>query len=203
MNLLWGLLVVVFPVLSGTYYFVLSAVGGRVFGYKFQERHNSWLYVPFVAAFTVAVLYSFPLELPFTFRPYYLLFLVVGVGMYQFDVAIVAYQTGRRATKGRQRLRWMVPVLAIAPAEEVVFRGIPTVVLAEYGAIAYVASSSVLFGIVHHREGKREVALKTANGVVYCLLYVATGSLLSPMLAHVGYNLAYIYWAVGGFGNKR
>ena len=203
MKLYWVLLVVLFPVFVATYFVSLSMVGGWVFDYEYKTEHTGWLYAPFVGTLAVAVLAVFPPELGFQLQPYYLLFLGVGAGMYRLDVAVMARRTASRTTRGNQALYWLVPVLAIAPAEEVLFRGVLTTVLTEYGAVAYVAASSVLFGITHYRDGRHEVVFKTVNGALYCLLYLTTGSLLSPIFAHVGYNVAYLWWATGGPTRKQ
>lgn len=201
MSPFWILLIAALPVMAAAYFALAVTVGGWVLDYEHRVEYNDWLYVPFVGALAIAASYAFPLELSFAFRTYYLLFLALGVGMYWLDMAVLARLTGH-IRSGRQHLYWTVPVLAIAVVEEVLFRGILTVVIAEYGTVAYVASSSLLFGINHYRKGRREVAFKTVNGVVYCLLYVATGSLLSPILAHLGYNVAYVYRATDAIGNE-
>lgn len=197
MNAFWVPLIVALPVLAAAYFALVVTATGWVFDYEYRTEHNNWLYLPFVSAFAVAALYAFPLDLSFEFRPYYLLFAALGVGMYWLDMAVLARLAGH-VRSGRQRLRWTVPVLAIAVAEEVLFRGVLTVLIVEYGPAVYVASSSVLFGLNHFREGRREVAFKAGNGVVYCLLYVATGSLLPPILAHLGYNVAYVHRTTDG-----
>lgn len=192
MTRLWLLLLVAFPVLVPAYFVGLSVAAERFTRYRYDERHDGWLYLAFVGGLAIVVLRAFPSTLSFQFEPATTLSLAAGVGLYRADTAVQERLSGRPVRRGRERLTWTLPNVAIAPAEELLFRGIPTLLVPEYGAAGYVAFSAALFGVSHYQEGRREVAFKTVNGVVYCVLYLVTGSLVAPMLAHVGYNAAYV-----------
>ncbi|HXN31637.1 MAG TPA: CPBP family intramembrane glutamic endopeptidase [Polyangiaceae bacterium] len=82
----------------------------------------------------------------------------------------------------------MLLALAIASAtgEELLFRGllVPTV-----GVLA----SSLVFGVLHQIRGPGRwgwIAWATIMGLLFAVIFVATGSLVGPLLAHVAINHA-------------
>jgi membrane protease YdiL (CAAX protease family) len=103
----------------------------------------------------------------------------------------------------RRELPWMVLVslVLVGPAEELLYRGVVQGVLARsLGTGGGVLVMAVLFGAVHYpsygAESLADVdagvvagAVQTATvGVVYGALYVATASLLVPVLTHSIYD---------------
>lgn len=82
--------------------------------------------------------------------------------------------------------------LLVAPVEELLYRGVPTAVLASMGPIGYAIASASLFGIAHAYRGRHEVLFKTGNGVGYAIGFLAAGTLLVPIGMHLGYNAAAI-----------
>jgi uncharacterized protein len=101
--------------------------------------------------------------------------------------------------------------LGTALFEEVVFRGVLLAAWdAEMGTVAAVAGSSITFGLWHvgatldllranHPDaGPRArlasvaagVILTAVGGVGFCLLRLASGTLVAPVLAHAGINMA-------------
>lgn len=89
--------------------------------------------------------------------------------------------------------------LSAAVGEELLFRGAMLPALRErHGAALAVAASSVAFGLLHAPWSRRMLpwtAMATAMGVVFAALYLATGEVLAPVMAHavVNYeNLAFL-----------
>jgi membrane protease YdiL (CAAX protease family) len=66
---------------------------------------------------------------------------------------------------------------------------------------ATLVTASLLFGAAHYLEqGWGGVTQSTLSGLVFGLLYLATGRLWMPMAAHIAFNLtayALIYWSPG------
>jgi hypothetical protein len=84
----------------------------------------------------------------------------------------------------------MLPVFLVVVPEEIVFRGGLVGLLDAAGPAAFVAASAVLFGLIHFTFGARDVVVKTFDGAVFAVVFVATGSLAASVLTHLGYNLA-------------
>lgn len=84
---------------------------------------------------------------------------------------------------------WLLPVAAI---EELLYRGALHPLVGTVGPAGFVVVSSVGFGVSHLKRPRFEVPYKTALGAVFCLCFLATGTLVAPVLAHLGYNLAYL-----------
>ncbi len=69
--------------------------------------------------------------------------------------------------------------------EEILYRGFAFWYLAQFMPIwAVIAVSSVAFGLGHSYQGASGVAKVTLIGLAFGVLYVATGSIWLPMLAH-------------------
>jgi membrane protease YdiL (CAAX protease family) len=87
-----------------------------------------------------------------------------------------------------------VTPLAIASAigEEMFFRGgIQAGLVSALGAVAGIVGASVLFGAVHIPWNRRLWSwtfMATAMGLVFGALYLATGELLAPIVAHAVIN---------------
>lgn len=76
--------------------------------------------------------------------------------------------------------------LASAVGEELFFRGILTTT---FGVVL----SSLAFGLLHQVEGRARwvwAIWATVMGVLFAALFLATGSLLGPILAHAAINVA-------------
>jgi uncharacterized protein len=73
-------------------------------------------------------------------------------------------------------------------SEEALFRGFIQRELTRYGAWVAIAVSSVLFGLAHFGGGWTYVALATAAGAGYGLIYHRTKSIEMAMLAHFALN---------------
>lgn len=76
--------------------------------------------------------------------------------------------------------------LASGVGEELLFRGLLVPVLG-------VVVSSIVFGALHQIRGRARagwMAWATATGMLFALVFVATGSLAGPIVAHVAINHA-------------
>lgn len=83
--------------------------------------------------------------------------------------------------------------VAAAVGEELLFRGalLPTIAAHE-GTLVGVITSSVAFGLLHAPWSRRMIpwtVMATAMGVVFSALYLATGEVLAPVVAHAVVNL--------------
>jgi uncharacterized protein len=88
----------------------------------------------------------------------------------------------------RERLLWLAVAISAGVCEEIVFRGWLLSVL--HGPVglagtALIVCAAAAFGLAHAYQGPAGVVLATAGGVLFCVLYVTTGSLLIPILLHV------------------
>ena len=84
-------------------------------------------------------------------------------------------------------------LVVIAVGEELVFRGLGYAILGGSMGLPtwlVVGITSVLYAFNHTFFGPVTATAKFASGVIYGLLYLASGSLLVPVIAHVGYNFA-------------
>jgi membrane protease YdiL (CAAX protease family) len=86
-----------------------------------------------------------------------------------------------------ERLLWVAVAISAGVCEEIVFRGWLLSTL--HGGLhldgtALIAIAAALFGLAHSYQGPAGVVLTGLVGVVFCGLYVATGSLLVPIVLH-------------------
>jgi membrane protease YdiL (CAAX protease family) len=80
--------------------------------------------------------------------------------------------------------------LVAAAAEEVIFRGVALSLLDGLAGVwVAVAVTSVCYGLNHLYFGKITVWQKTLTGVGFGVLFVLSGSLLVPLIAHAVQNL--------------
>lgn len=87
--------------------------------------------------------------------------------------------------------------------EEALFRGLIHGAVAEYaGSIAGVVVASVLFGLVHCIT-PMYVVMAGLIGAYLSLLWMATGNLLAPMVAHAVYDFFALVYLVRRFGEGR
>jgi membrane protease YdiL (CAAX protease family) len=78
--------------------------------------------------------------------------------------------------------------------EEVFFRGLVQPYLGRrFGPWAGLAQASFLFGLAHP-HGVAYVVLATAMGGVFGGLWMSTGSLVGPIVAHAAYDLVALAW---------
>jgi membrane protease YdiL (CAAX protease family) len=88
----------------------------------------------------------------------------------------------------RERLLWAAAAISAGICEETVFRGWLLATL--HGPIglnetALVLVAAAIFGLAHAYQGTAGMILVGFLGVFFCVLYVASGSLLVPILLHV------------------
>lgn len=88
----------------------------------------------------------------------------------------------------RERLVWVLVAVSAGVCEEIVFRGwlLSTLHgLLKLNGTLLVVSAAGIFGLAHIYQKITGVLLATLAGALFCGLYVATGSLLVPILLHV------------------
>jgi membrane protease YdiL (CAAX protease family) len=88
----------------------------------------------------------------------------------------------------RERLLWVLVAVSAGICEEIVFRG--WLLSSLHGPLklngtVLVAVAAGIFGLAHIYQQVTGVLLTTLAGVLFCALYVASGSLLVPMVIHV------------------
>ena len=83
--------------------------------------------------------------------------------------------------------RWFLAVsLTAGFCEELLFRGYFFAVTSQWLTIAGAAlAGAVIFGLGHAYQGKRGMLKTTTAGLAFGLVYLATGSLLWPVILHV------------------
>lgn len=88
----------------------------------------------------------------------------------------------------QERWLWALVAISAGICEEVVFRGwLLSMLHREIGlsGVALIAVASAIFGLAHIYQRATGVILTGFAGVLFCVLYVATGSLLVPILLHI------------------
>ncbi|HLJ88321.1 MAG TPA: CPBP family intramembrane glutamic endopeptidase [Candidatus Angelobacter sp.] len=96
------------------------------------------------------------------------------------------------------RERWLFAALSISAGicEEIVFRGwLLSTLHGWFGlqGLALVAVASAAFGLAHSYQGAIGVVATGTIGWVFCFLYVATGSLLVPILIHILVDIRWVF----------
>jgi uncharacterized protein len=87
-----------------------------------------------------------------------------------------------------ERLLWALVAISAGICEEIVFRGWLLATLHGpllLGGTALLVTASAIFGLAHAYQGFTGMVLTALAGAFFCGLYVATGSLLVPILLHV------------------
>ena len=88
----------------------------------------------------------------------------------------------------RERATWLAVAVAAGVCEEIVFRGwLLSVLHAPIGlhGTALIVAAAIVFGLAHLYQGPVGAALTGLAALLFIGLYVATGSLLVPILLHV------------------
>ncbi len=120
---------------------------------------------------------------------------VWGEGVYSSRTLLAILPANRREWFG------VVPLLLLAAAvEELLFRSLPL------GGLAWLVPPgllvwplAVLFGFLHWPQGWWGVIGTAAGGVVFSLLFLASGNIWTPLAAHYVMNLSQLLlaWAAG------
>lgn len=153
---------------------------------------NTWSVVSVFALFTAVFVALAPVRIPLIFEPIYLLAVPLGMSMYELDRLVGRYLYGPLEKRAFTR-SWIFLFGVVTPlTEEIVYRLGVAVVFGDLGVPWYVLLSAGLFGLHHLQLGRLEVLRKSGNGAVYAATFVVTGSVVAPMLAHVGYNAFYL-----------
>jgi len=93
-----------------------------------------------------------------------------------------------------ERMVWAAVAVSAGICEEVVFRGWLLATL--HGPLglrgtALIAVAAAAFGLAHAYQRIAGVLLTSLAGALFCVLYVATGSLLVPILLHILVDLRF------------
>lgn len=96
-----------------------------------------------------------------------------------------------------ERLIWAAVAASAGICEEVVFRG--WLLSALHGQLglngaALVCVAAAFFGLAHAYQRTTGVILTALAGAFFCALYVATGSLLVPIVLHILVDARFAVW---------
>jgi len=94
-------------------------------------------------------------------------------------------------TKKEKRM-FLGVCLTAGIAEEIVYRGFSIFILASVfpnlSIYIIVFLSAILFGFIHFYQGVKGLIATTIIGLIWGLLYITTGSLILPIIAHFANN---------------
>jgi len=88
----------------------------------------------------------------------------------------------------RERLVWLFVAISAGICEEIVFRGwLLSTLHSPVGleGVAIVGAAAAIFGLAHAYQGITGVILTALAGALFCVIYLATGSLLVPIALHI------------------
>jgi membrane protease YdiL (CAAX protease family) len=88
----------------------------------------------------------------------------------------------------QERLLWVLVAISAGVCEEMVFRGwLLWMLHGQMGlsGAALIGVAAALFGLAHIYQRASGVILTAFAGALFCVLYVATGSLLVPIVLHI------------------
>jgi membrane protease YdiL (CAAX protease family) len=88
----------------------------------------------------------------------------------------------------QERVLWCAVAISAGICEEVVFRGWLLATLHSpvgLAGTALIVVAAAIFGLAHAYQRITGMILTTLAGVLFCVLYVKTGSLLVPILLHI------------------
>jgi membrane protease YdiL (CAAX protease family) len=90
-----------------------------------------------------------------------------------------------------EKVAWAGVSLAAGIAEEIVYRGVLFGLLLAWSGswLTAALTAAALFGVAHLVQGWKAVPLVMAYGLLFQILYAATGSLFLPIAVHVMYDL--------------
>ncbi|PSP85000.1 hypothetical protein BRC83_03575 [Halobacteriales archaeon QS_1_68_17] len=177
------------PLLVVPYSATATTLLSAALDYQFRRTHEPWLYASFLVA-AAAVIVAAPVPLVVSPHPFALAAVPLGAMLYWIDTRLWAWWTGSRIQATDRSTGWIVTTLLGPFPEEIIYRGGLSVLLPTFGPAAYTVVSAVLYGTNHYHIGRKEVAFKAWNGVLYAALYVAAGTLVVPLAAHLAYNVA-------------
>lgn len=125
--------------------------------------------------------------------------ILVGLGIGGAVFALLAAKYGiapkiladLRPRNGRERRYAVGASVTAGVCEEIVFRGLLIAVGVSLGLPLYAAAglSLAVFAFAHLYQGPKAVAGVALTGLVLTYLYLSTGSLLLPIIAHIAFDL--------------
>lgn len=96
----------------------------------------------------------------------------------------------------RERFLWIVVAISAGICEEIVFRGWLLSTLhgtLSLAGMPLILAAAAIFGLAHAYQGITGVLLTALAGALFCGLYVATGSLLVPIVLHTLVDLRFAF----------
>jgi uncharacterized protein len=106
----------------------------------------------------------------------------------------------------RERVLWAAVAVSAGVCEEIVFRGWLLSTLhgtLRLNGTALILVAAVLFGLAHSYQGIAGIVLTALAGVLFCGLYVVTGSLLAPIVLHILIDLRFAVMPAPRIHNPR
>lgn len=96
----------------------------------------------------------------------------------------------------RERWLWVAVATSAGICEEIVFRGWLLSTLhstAGLAGTALIVAAAAVFGLAHLYQKVTGVVATAVAGLLFCVLYVKTGSLLLPILLHVAIDVRFAF----------
>lgn len=184
------------PIFLGLYYRLVMRVSDALPSVRFERKHGAIVYLGFVYAAAGVFVLVVPVAPAIDFSLPSVGAVGVGVVAYWAHVKLRLYRSDEREwTRQRRDPRWLLPVLLTPVPEEVLYRAGLESIVPVVGPVGFVVVSSLLFGLHHVYDGRREVRNKASLGVLFCVLYLSTGTIVAPIAAHVGYNGAFVRYS--------
>ena len=124
-----------------------------------------------------------------------------GLGLLVGFLLFFALSKGRSRVGGKGPRSWRSPLLpaivvATSVAEEVIWRGFVLFRLVlPIGPVFALLVATLGFSLAHlHPGGRTRAWVHGGTGLVLGVVFLATGALLAPIIAHVSYNLLVLAW---------
>jgi membrane protease YdiL (CAAX protease family) len=221
-------MVVIVPLIS---YFTIRRIRMRLPKPRQKEKIYlaiyaiNWIYlfilIQFVTTFKELYLVKYPLHLPWWISAAAVIALVWGAAS-----TVMPQLFFRRSEEVRKTIlsaykdeahifpetclqRRMMAFVAITVgiSEEIIYRGFITNYLHEEWSMPVLLSivvSAILFGLGHFHQGGGETVSSTVFGLLMSYLYLATGSLLLPILVHILYDMKIVTmtWIIQKYGEE-
>lgn len=187
----WLLYVFAFPVIH--FYYYAAVLNSFIDLEETDLTYWSYSILAFGGGAIIAFFGPESMSVPLEFDPLFLLLVPLGIGLYFVETYVWYRYTGKPIEVARESIESMVPVPFVSFPEEIVYRVGAWPLVSILGVPGYVVTSGLLFGFHHYAFSKRDVLLKSFDGMIYAALFWYTGSIWASTMMHTGYNVASVY----------
>ena len=113
-------------------------------------------------------------------------FLFLGIPMFLWEAKKQKKITSNPKSKFKKILEYL---LVVSPTEEIMFRGIIFSIVLPYGLVFAILFQAFLFSIWHLKFNREFLIKIFIFGIIFELLYIVSGSILTPILFHALLNI--------------